>query len=223
MKLHLVLGFAVLCTAIACAETLEQNVSKSATIDDLVEVLWTIEAECPFPQYKMAREALGIDPTTLYSIPEKANLIYRAKELRRGMNLVLKNEREQAIRKGGAKSLQTGNPTLENYSENFHKTSKGKKMVEYLNNKVITAKEFVNYLAQEENVAAARNGRKSVDFISGLSTKEKINALYQREMGKKQAKAKKREAGKKKAQASNNEASKPPMKPYRVNPKAIGD
>ena len=198
--------------------------TKTATVSELVDALWISEVECPFPQYKMTREAFGIDSSTKYSIKEKATLIYRARELRRGMSLAIEVERKDmdwANAKRGHVSVAN---ELAAKKRDFLSSDKGRKMVSFLKTKTISPEDLVDYLSVVgvgSSAVSARGWAKEAgnDFAK-LPMSERVNLLYRKVKGAELDKAERR-SSRKTYKNPKNEDGKPPVVPYRVNKGAI--
>ena len=227
-KIALFFILSAFCVSVSFATDSEQEKralqTKTATVAELVDALFAAEVECPFPQYKMTREAFGIDGSTKYSLKEKATLIYRARELRRGMSLAIEVERK-AMERANAKSghIRVANE-LKDKKSNFLSSDKGRKMASFLKTKAVSPEDLVDYLSVVgvgSSAVSARGWAKEAgkDFAK-LPMSERVNILYRKVKGAELDQAKRRSA-RKSYQNPKNEDGKPPVVPYRVNKGAI--
>ncbi len=233
-KIALFFFLSAICVSVSFATEFEQEKrtlqTKTATVSELVDALFASEVECPFPQYKMTREAFGIDSSTKYTLKEKATLIYRARELRRGMSLAVEVENKEWAR-AKAKSATISVAEREaharettNMKRDFLSSDKGRKMVAFLKTKTVSPEDLVDYLSVVgvgSSAVSARGWAKEAgkDFAK-LPMSERVNILYRKVKGAELDKAERR-ASRKSYLIPKNEDGKPPVVPYRVNKGAI--
>ena len=216
------------CVSVSFATDFEQEKralqTKTATVSELVDALFASEVECPFPQYKMTREAFGIDSSTKYSLKEKATLIYRARELRRGMSLAIEVERKAMDRANAKRGHVSVANELAAKKRDFLSSDKGRKMVAFLKTKTVAPEDLVDYLSVVgvgSSAVSARGWAKEAgnDFAK-LPMSERVNLLYRKVKGAELDKAERR-SSRKTYKNPKNEDGKPPIVPYRVNKGAI--
>ena len=214
MKLFLLVAVASLCLFPTFGDVNPEE--QKATVESLVEIYWANELKCPLPQFGMTREAFGIAPSKEYSLDEKATLMYRAMELRRGRSLSIqedianfKGTRDEKVRR----SAQVK-------KEAFHKTDKGKKMVEFLNTRTVTPEELVEYLFEKRKKSGLKSKARTGEYVAE-SLDEKVSLLCTKTAEEK--KARKAEAALRRQELllRKNENGKPPVKTFKVNHKAV--
>ena len=224
----IVAGALLLCGALGQTET---PVEGKATFEDLIGLLWNLELECPFPNFRMSREAFGISADKTYTFDEKVGLIYRARELRRGQRLCIKEEglRHQArmndsfIPLEQRKKMALGFTTAP-YTQHFLDTEKGKRMVDYLNSKKVGVDDLLKAVMSHEAAVADRwhksdLKRAGIDKpLEEMDRDEQIDSLYRVYLEKEKTRMEKRDA--KAAPQTENVNGKPPVKPWRANPKS---
>ena len=203
-------------------------IDKNVTAAELVETLWKDEVESPLPNYRMTRNAFGIETNGNYSIEEKAEYVYRARELRRGYRLVLryKEIRSKPAMDAGDRTKSRKVHALSIRHQKFLESDKGKKMVDYLKGTQVGVDGLIDYLIKQENFASERAttretrklGSKTI-AIGDLSREEQVNWLYRR-IELLRLKSKKEKSRKVQVRLpKENVQRKPPVKPFRVRQK----